>query len=360
MNGLLVVVYYYIAVTLTFIVNYLLNKLFRYLCVKHNRKLYEKLSKDEFAFKCLVDKLVIFDEKGYVFLIYIGLIPFLGIVINICVLLVNIILILSESYKSLSKNESDSTIEKDTANLIKYSKIDLAFIGSIIKNEHYPYRQLISDNFYKLIEIIDKKEFELKKTLNENRKVTINKEIKDIAGKFEELVSSINDNLTKNEINKLNELYRELIKIINGLKNKSLTINEFSNKYRDINKTDNDFNLKSKIKIFSKYFNKDSKRLNTLYDLLESNNLPYIESIINLSDSIIDVVKELECKLDFIPSNLRKTIKEKIENTIEQYILLVITLDEVYVPAKDESISDYSELLDSIISDVKNKKAIFK
>lgn len=290
----------------------------------------------------------------------IALIPGIGIVYSSLIFL-SLILVILTYKKDLSEllQEIKTDTSKDYIPIIKkYFKNETPFLRAILEYGNHPYNQLIKDNLIELLEIIKDKESELELTLNKTREKNIKNDITNLISKFNKFTRKLNTNFIKTEREKMKSFNKDITNLNNKFKEKTFIIEDFLNYYNLPNKNDK-YQIEVKTELLSTYFNENDKDICILKKLLNINENVYCNSIMEVTDILTDTINLIETKINFMNFDLRHDIEEEIKETIRQYILLLTNLDNVYIPTTDKRVTEYEELLDSVIKDIENKKAIF-
>lgn len=273
---------------------------------------------------------------------------------------------LSELYPYLNKNTDtteamiDSLVQfnllKKYLNPKRYNDKIIKNVISTVYNTSHPYKQLIKDNFDKLLDLVTKKESKLDSTISECKKIIIKTDIESIMIKFIDLINNINENLIEKEINELSNMYSELISMSKLLKEENLNIYDILSKYEKEEIPINE--LKELIEILSGYIYDINSKI-ILKKIFSNTETIYYNFMVNLLSSISTCVFNLELKKQYIPFDEKEKINRKIEYTILEYISIITTIDELSVLPIDNDVVAYNNLIAEVINDVKSKKGIF-
>lgn len=258
----------------------------------------------------------------------------------------------------------DVEFEDNIKLLERYYKNDLNYIKQTIKDGKHPHINIIKENFENLIKLVNKKELILTSTVDRYKIETLSKEIISIIEKYVNLIDNLNDNLVEKELKDMKELNDEILNTINNFKINAITIDDFVCNHHISETIDDVFikNIKEKVndELFATYFTHENKQqYDYLKRLLINDRAQYYNSIIELLYVIIEYIEPLKNKEQYVQYGLKSVIEKGIKTTISNYIELLTVLDRISDLPVDGDVEAYEQLLDSIVDDVKNKKAVF-
>lgn len=306
-------------------------------------------------------------------------------------------------YPSIANSKKEALYLEVASNidiLEAYCGYDLSYIKQTINENRHPHINIIKENFNTLIELVDKKKIALNATIDEHKIETLTNEINLIINKYVELVHYINNNLVEEKIIDLKKLNDELLNDRNQLNDNTMDIEDFikicndslkinkkiiwslvENKLIDLKdyneenfningysfvrngdipiKLNEDFLCNLLESINPSSFNNYCSKYESLKKLLRNKNTPYYNSIENMFFIIIDYITSLNKSKEFLHESLTILIDQQIECILLNYIELLTVLDKRWKLPNDNNIENYTSLLDEIVRDIKNKKAIF-
>lgn len=277
---------------------------------------------------------------------------------------------LKKIYETLNKDVSsnEDSLSNENKNILllkKYNKDNnIENIITAITNKSHPHKEIIKDNLTKLIELIKNKELESETTFSDIKKKEISNEIDSIITKYIALINGISENLITEDLLKLNDLYKYMKDMQLKLNSKALDLNDilktldinFISKYEKMNDYNIDF-INGTIDYIERFLNNDEYI--KVKKILSNNNTIYYKNVSNLIVCIADTIRALDSKLEFLPIDIKEFTIKNINDCLLIFRTVIIELDILSPIISDKNIDDYNNLIDSILEDVKNKKAVF-
>ena len=216
-----------------------------------------------------------------------------------------------------NENQNIQTINKISNNLaihpINFSENNVIFNSKIFYEKTNKRRKFYSDNLLKSFFIIspsNKSKKEYNKDRSEYIHITLSQKIRDINYKLNEFKVMVEENFARinNKINKISE-NKTKKNFISDARLMTISNNlEYSNKFNNFNKTNNNWKM---IKIFDcteRNYNKDNEEKDDS-KIIKSNNIKHMDKYTNVSKSHYKI-KNTENTLNSIESYLIKKFKK--------------------------------------------------